>query len=88
MIRTVKYFQSKTFQTTLIPNPLSLFLLFSPIFAVFRHNSTSRKLEEEGTDLKSQLEVISTIEDKLPNSKVSEKLKMVLEKNVWGGFLS
>ena len=40
------------------------------------------KLEEQGTDLKSQLEIISTIEDKLPNRKVSEKLKMVLEKNV------
>ena len=40
------------------------------------------KLEEHGTDLKSQLEVISNIKDRLPNSKVSEKLKIVLEKNV------
>ena len=37
-------------------------------------------LEQQGTDLKSHMELISTFKDKLPNGRVPEKLKMVLEK--------
>ena len=50
-------------------DPVSLFCLILPFLATF-------------SIIQTYFAYFSTIEDKLPNSKVSEKLKMVLEKNV------
>ena len=71
-----------TFQTTLIPNPVSLFCpirkkrAYLATFSIFQANFAYFSI------FQAYFAYFSTNDDKLPNSKVSEKLKMVLEKNV------